>query len=93
MPEEKKTAKRPHHLILENRKKLEVSGVSDVDRFDENMIIAYTDMGKLTIKGYDLHLNALNVETGELDVEGSICSLLYSESGETKGSLFSRIFK
>lgn len=93
MPDAKTTGKRPHNLILENRKSLLVSGVCDVDRFDENTIIVFTDMGKLTIKGYDLHLNALNVETGELNIEGSISILAYSESSQTKGSLFARIFK
>jgi len=93
MPEENNRSKRPHNLILENRKALTVSGVSDVDSFDETLIVVMTDMGRLTVKGYDLKLNALNVETGELSLEGSICSLVYSETLQTKGSLFSRIFK
>lgn len=83
----------PHNVILEDRKRLTVSGVSDVDSFDESAVIVYTEMGTLTVKGSDLHINALNVETGDLAVEGSISSLIYSENGKTKGSLFSRIFK
>ncbi len=93
MTEEKKTPKRPHHIILEDRKNLMISGVSDVDSFDENRVIALTDMGKLMIKGLGLKLNALNVETGELRIEGTIYSLIYGESQQTRGSLRSRLFR
>ena len=54
----------PHHLVLEDRRALTVSGVSDVDSFDELTVIIYTDLGELTVKGEGLHINRLNVETG-----------------------------
>lgn len=41
----------PHHLVLEDRRALTVSGVSDVDSFDELTVIIYTDLGELTVKG------------------------------------------
>lgn len=53
MPEEKKP--QVHNLMMENREKLTVSGVIDVDSFCEDTIVLYTDMGTLTIKGSDLH--------------------------------------
>ena len=56
----------PHHLMLEDRRALSVSGVSDVDSFDELTVVIYTEMGELTVKGEGLHINRLNVETGEL---------------------------
>ena len=77
MAEDKKVIRVPHNLILEDRKHLTVSGVSDIDSFDEETVVVYTQMGELTIKGSDLHINALNIDTGELTVE-EICILLYT---------------
>lgn len=93
MPEEKKMNKMPHNMILEDRKHLTVSGVSDIDNFDEETVVVYTAMGELTIKGSDLHINALNVDTGDLVVEGSIYSLVYSDAEKGKSGFFSKIFK
>lgn len=69
----------PHNLSLENRAKLVLSGVTDVDSFDENTILLYTQMGELTIKGKGLHINAMNVDTGDMTVEGDIWSLVYGD--------------
>ncbi|MDF2566817.1 MAG: sporulation protein YabP [Oscillospiraceae bacterium] len=93
MTEEKRTIKLPHNVIMEDRKNLSVSGVSDIDRFDEQTIVVFTDMGELTIKGYDLHINKLNVDTGELTVEGDIYSLMYSDQEKKSTGLFTKIFK
>ena len=65
---EENKIKMPHNLVLEDRKKLNVSGVCDVDSFDEETIVVYTQMGELTVRGNDLHINKLSVETGELKV-------------------------
>ena len=78
--------------MLEDRQRLTVSGVSDVDSFDETTIVVYTDMGELTIKGDNLHISRLNVETGDLKVEGSIQALTYAEPA-SRGGFFSRLFK
>ena len=51
MPEEKKTISLPHNLVLEDRRSLMVSGVSDVDSFDEQTVIVFTEMGELTVRG------------------------------------------
>ena len=56
----------PHHLVLEDRRALTVSGVSDVDSFDELTVIIYTDLGELTVKGEGLHINRLNPAGGVL---------------------------
>lgn len=70
--------KSAHNLILENRKNLSVSGVSDVDSFDEKQICAFTEMGLLTVKGKDLHINQFNTSSGELSVNGIVDELVYS---------------
>ncbi len=83
----------PHNLILEERKKLSISGVTDVDSFDEQTVIAYTVKGEITVKGWDLHVSKLNLEQGELSVEGEISSLTYTDiKGKSQG-FFSRVLR
>ena len=93
MVDEKKVVKLPHNLILEDRRALSVSGVADIDSFDEICVNLLTDMGQLSVKGSDLHINKLSVETGELIIEGDIHSLIYSDDMPKGTSLFSRIFR
>lgn len=68
-----------HNIILEGRRKMSVSGVTDVDRFDENAVLLYTTMGELTVRGTDLHVNDLSVESGEMNIEGDIESIIYGD--------------
>ncbi len=68
-----------HNIILEGRKKMSVSGVTDVDRFDENTVLLYTTMGEMTVRGEDLHVNDLSVESGEMNIEGEIRSVVYGD--------------
>ena len=92
MIEEKKTVK-PHNLILEGRKNLIISGVSDVDSFDDQAIVAYTDLGELTIKGQNLHISKLSIETGDLKVNGEISSLSYTDNRQVSGGIISKLFR
>ena len=94
MVEDRITVKKAHNLILEDRRNLMVSGVSDVDSFDEQIIVVYTELGELTVKGKDLHIVKLSIETGELNVEGSVNTLEYADINRNSGGkLFSRLFK
>ena len=94
MVDEKKVVKLPHNLILEDRRALSVSGVADIDSFDEQSVILFTDLGELTVKGFNLHINKLNVDTGELTLEGEIYSLSYAdEQPQKNGGFLSKIFK
>lgn len=83
------------NLILENRSKLSISGVLDVFSFDDQIVILETELGLLTIKGENLHINKLSIDTSEVIVEGEIISISYSDKDIDKrsGSLFSKIFK
>ena len=92
MSEENKL-KMPHNIILEDRKMLSVSGVEDIDSFDEQTIVLFTNYGELVIKGESLHINKLNVDTGELSVEGMIHTLIYSDDGPKQKGVFSKIFR
>ena len=90
MEEKRKEAQ---NIILENRKKASISGVLDIDSFDEQSVILYTSLGMLTVKGYGLHINRLNVETGEVIIEGEMDSFVYSDEASKKGGFMQRLFK
>ncbi len=97
------------NIILENREKLTISGVLDVLSFDDQVVIVETDLGLLTVKGENIRINKLSLDTTEIIVEGKISSLAYSEKSSDKisslaysekssdkissGSLLSKIFK
>ncbi len=93
MTETKDKIKLPHHLILRDRGELSITGVTQVDSFDESNIIAYTDYGELTIGGSMLHIVNLNLDTGDLSVEGDISSLSYLDREPKGGGFFSRVFR
>ena len=83
------------NIIIEGRKKLSISAVTDVDSFDEENIVLVTEEGTLVIKGSDFHINKLNVETGEVIIEGYFTNCEFDDkySGKVKGSMWSKIFK
>jgi len=82
----------PHNLILEGRERLSVSGVSDVSSYDESAILLNTSMGELTVKGADLHIEKLSLDTGELSVRGRVSELIYEEPA-VSGGFWSRMFR
>lgn len=83
------------NLILENREKLSISGVLDVLSFDDQVVMVETELGLLTVKGENLKINKLSLDTSEVIVEGEISYLAYSQSDQdkTKSSFISKIFK
>lgn len=93
---EEKQYSKAHKLILSNRRTGTITGVSDVISFDITEILLETEQGMLMIKGADLHVNRLTLEKGEIDIEGRIDSLAYSDvtSYQKQGeSLIGRLFK
>ncbi|MBE6796323.1 MAG: sporulation protein YabP [Ruminococcaceae bacterium] len=93
MTDEKRTGLIPHNCILEDRRTLSVSGVNDVGSFDEEMIIASTDYGELTVKGEKLHITKLSLEIGELCIEGNIAAISYADVPDKNVSFFSKVFR
>ena len=84
------------NLILENRGKLSISGVLDVLSFDDQVVMVETELGLLTVKGENLRINKLSLDTTEVIVDGEICNLGYSEketSKKSEGGIFSKIFR
>ena len=70
----------PHRLELMDRAHLTVSGVEDVERFDESGVIMTTSAGTLIVTGEDLHIGKLSLEGGELYVDGRITSISYEDT-------------
>ena len=84
----------PHNIILENRKSLTISGITDVDSFDEREIRLYTQLGELVIKGRELHIDSMSVETGDMTITGDIWSLTYGDN-DRRGpvTMLGRLFR
>ena len=76
---QEKNQKTPHNIILENRHNLSISGITDVDSFDEREICLYTQLGELTILGKELHIDSMSVESGDMTITGDIRSLIYGD--------------
>lgn len=96
MDERNSNVAKSHKVLLVNRSSGAFSGVVDVLSFDVAEILLETEMGMLLIKGHDLHVNRLSLEKGEIDIEGRIDSLTYSEvknAGKQAESLLGRLFK
>ena len=87
---------RAHKVSMTNRRNCTLSGVNDVLSFDIHEVLLETEQGMLMIKGDDLHVSRLTLDRGEVDVDGRIDSLTYSEvSGgvHKTESLLSRLFR
>ena len=81
-----------HRLELEGRERLTVSGVEDVERFDEMSIVMSTTAGVLTITGEGLHIGQLSLDGGELHVDGRVDSISYEDGEASRGGLLRRLF-
>ena len=81
-----------HRLEMTGREHLVVSGVEDVERFDETGIVMSTAAGVLVVTGENLHIGKLSLDGGELFVDGQIDSLTYEEPTRGRGGLLHRLF-
>lgn len=83
----------PHQLVMNDRRQLQISGVSDVGSFDEHTVIAHTSLGELTIRGQELTISRLSIESGDLAISGTIDALEYRTVEPRRGGLLGRLFK
>lgn len=81
---------RPHHVSLEARRKLTLTGVRDVESFDEESIVLRTSCGTLVIEGEGLHVEKLSLDGGDVNVEGQIDLLSYEDDAPPRRGFFSR---
>ena len=83
-----------HSVIMENRHTMTISGITDVDSFDEKFICLYTQLGELTIKGRELHIDTMSVETGDMVITGDIWSAVYGDRDKKSPvSALGRLFR
>lgn len=83
------------NVILENREKLSISGVLDVLSFDDQIVILETELGLLTIKGDNLRINKLSLDTAEVIIDGEVYNIGYSEkdTNQKSGGFLGKIFR
>ena len=84
--------KKPHSIQLENRNGLKMTGVTDVEAFDGECVVAYTDYGCLNISGSSLHVDELNLKSGVLLVGGEVSALVYSSKKSKEKGFLKRVF-
>ena len=83
----------PHDLSLEGRRRLLVSGVTEVESFNEQEVVMGTTRGILAVHGEDLHMEKLSVDSGDVVVTGRIDVLEYEDTPVRGEGFFSRIFR
>ncbi len=83
----------PHHILLEGRGQLSISGVEEVESFDDTAIVMSTSQGVLVVRGEELHIEKLSLDGGDLRVEGTVDSLTYEEERRERGGFFSRLLR
>lgn len=93
--ENKTDAEKNHKVVLENRSCIKITDTEDIASFDENRVILLTSMGEMVLSGEGFRINKLNVDDGEVMIEGCFDAVEYTEREKTErgGSLFGRIFK
>ena len=83
----------PHHVVIEERKSLTVSGVEDVERFDETTIVLSTSKGTMVVTGENLHIEKLSLDGGDLK-EGDVDAVTYEDDGGgARGGFFARLLR
>lgn len=85
-------AAKPHALSLAERGKLTVTGVEEVLRFDETEVEMRTARGDLIVRGTNLHVGRLAIDTGELGIDGTVSEILYADEPEKGEGFFARLF-
>ena len=96
MEDLKNTGAHMHKVTMLNRRTCSINGVNDVLSFDIHEILLETEQGMMMIKGDDLHVNRLTLEKGEVDIDGKVDSITYSDvagTGSKSESLLSRLFR
>ncbi len=81
------------NIIVESRKRLEISGVKDVISFDEETLLLDSVMGKITVKGEGMHIESFNTESGDLTASGKVHAVVYMSDVKSEGGFLSRLFR
>ncbi len=83
-----------HAISLQNAAVLEISGVTDVDNFNDKVLLIYTSMGELTVRGKNIRVKAFDKENGELSAQGDIRALIYgNRKAHAKTTFFGKLMR
>lgn len=93
MEDRKKEISKPHSIKICEREEIVITGVEEVESFDEREIVLFTEQGNLVLEGEDFKINALSVETGDMEISGFLVNLRYNENAKSGGGFWSKIFK
>jgi len=93
--EDRRRSPSRHNITIDKRENVTVTGIVDVISFDEESVIGETELGIIIIKGANLHVKRINLESGELVVAGEIDGVNYenASSGVKAKSIMGRLFK
>jgi len=83
----------PHSLIIDGRKNISVTGVTEADNFNDEEIILYTSHSQITIKGENLQISVLNTESGDVTASGKVNSVTYSDRNEKHQGFLGKVFR
>lgn len=85
-------AQQEHAVSMVNRKRASITGVEDVDCFNEQIVVLRTPLGMLTVTGTALNISHLNLEEGRVEIEGEFDAIEYT-GGKKAGGLIGRLFR
>lgn len=89
---EEKALELPHKVTLDSRNRLNMTGIKEVESFDEGMVVLHTTRGTLVVRGAGLHLQLLSLDGGQVHVDGTVDSLTYEDTGSQSGGFLARLF-
>lgn len=92
MEEKNRRTEAPHNIILDGRERMSVTGVEDVESFDDSEVLMFTSRGALLVRGEELRIEVLSLESGDVDITGRIDSLEYRQEEHAGGGFWSRVF-
>ena len=85
---EQRREMRTHTVTIEGRRRAVITGVEELDSFNEQQIVVFTPSGVLSLEGEDMHIDRLNLDEGQLLVTGDLYGLSYSDEMEQGGGGF-----
>jgi len=81
-----------HVVTMRNRKRMDLTSVKSIDRFDQEEFLVRTSQGLLQIQGEELRIVHLDVDKGLLTLEGTIRLIQYDEDDSGSRGFLHKIF-
>ena len=91
--DENKIRFKSQNIIIEDRLKMTVTGVEQVENFNDNTITLMTVNGGMTIKGEGLNISKLNLDDGNVKIDGKVNGVVYTSRDATPKNIMGKLFK